>query len=300
MNRVIAASLAAVLSTAPAASAHAAPPSAAPLRQPAGKWAVDYGLAQCSAARTYGTGKDALTFGLRPSPSGSIVRMILLRQRRGSAAVHVPVTTSIAPARKDITALRFATNDGKGELVWIHFDRPDLDALASAGEIAISAARERPNERTLAGQGWSKGGKGWSNAAIDERIALPGVGAVLAALDKCNADLRAHWNVGGVEAGTIATPAKSLQPLNRYFSSDDYPAQALNEKASGASAFTLMVDEKGAPAGCMVEEASGIATLDAQVCALLQERAKFTPALDAAGKPARSTVSGRIRWVMPG
>ena len=267
MNRILAAALALLCAALPA--------HAAPLRQPAGKWVVDYAPSRCHALRAYGTGKDALTFGLRPSPGGTVVRLMLLRPRRGPDAVHVPVTTSITPATARLTALRFATEDRKKEVMWINLDRPVLDALPKAGEIAIA----------------SRGG-------VDERLALPGIGAVLKALDRCNEDLRTHWNAGGVEAGALAKPAASLKPMTRYFSDSDYPSQAIQEGASGATRYVVMVDEKGAVADCMVEETSGIATLDAQVCALIQERAKFTPALDAAGKPARSTYSGRIRWAI--
>lgn len=281
MNRIPAAAAAAALSLAladmcgaPPAQA-APPPDAAPFRQPAGKWVVDYGLTRCTAARAYGAGKDALTFALRPSPGGTVVRLMLVRPGRGPDAVHVPVRTSITPATTKATALRFAAAGGKAEIVWINLDRPALDALSPADAITIRAG-----------------------SALDERIALPGVGAVLKAMDRCNADLRAHWNAGGVEAGALSRPPMSVKPLPRYFSSGDYPAQAMNEGATGATRFTVLVDEKGVAADCMVEEASGIATLDAQVCALLQERAKFVPALDAAGKPARSMMSGRIRWAI--
>ena len=72
----------------------------------------------------------------------------------------------------------------------------------------------------------------------------------------------------------------------------------MDEGATGATRFTLLVDEKGAFADCMVEETSGIATLDAQACALLKRRARFVPALDAAGRPARGMISSRVRWAI--
>jgi protein TonB len=60
-----------------------------------------------------------------------------------------------------------------------------------------------------------------------------------------------------------------------------------------------MVDQTGALQDCLVEGTSGVATLDAMVCIVLRSRAKFHPAIDAQGKPARSVLSTRVKWVMP-
>ena len=60
--------------------------------------------------------------------------------------------------------------------------------------------------------------------------------------------------------------------------------------------MTLLVDETGALKDCTVDETSGIASLDAMGCLVFMERAKFTPARDAAGKPVRSVVSTSITW----
>ena len=55
-------------------------------------------------------------------------------------------------------------------------------------------------------------------------------------------------------------------------------------------------DERGAVADCSITETSGYATIDAQSCAIIQERAKFEPAIDTQGKPTRSSYSQRITW----
>jgi periplasmic protein TonB len=52
----------------------------------------------------------------------------------------------------------------------------------------------------------------------------------------------------------------------------------------------LLINEAGKVAGCDVLTPSGIPALDIMGCQVIRSRAKFTPAVDANGKPVRSTV----------
>jgi hypothetical protein len=249
-------------------------PARALPREPIRNWVVDYGDTHCTASRSYGTDEKPLTFGMRLSASGKIVRLMVVR--RGSVGdprhIKVNVTHSATPIKG--TALRFGSKDRKLDIFWINLERQALDGIAASERIAIR------------GEG------------VEEEFALPQIGAVLAALQTCNEDLRKYWNVEGAPGATaIATPARAAKSLAAYLTDEDYPTQALDEGASGTSRFTLLVDEKGMLKDCTVEETSGIASLDAVGCGLLAQRAKFTPALDAAGKPVRSVVSTAVRWI---
>jgi hypothetical protein len=251
--------------------ASAVPASAAPLRQPVGKWVVDYGETLCSATRTYGDPAKPLTLSFRPSPGGTVVRLALGRSGNAGPPHHFPV--QVNGKAIGASGLRFEpAGKGRRHILWIDFERSDLDLIAAAGEIAV------------AGEG------------LDERFALPGFAKVLAALDTCNADLRSHWNADEAGEARIAEKAASVKPIASYVSDDDYPPQALMERAGGTTAFVLMIDAAGNAADCMVEQTSGIATLDVMSCAIFLERAKFRPALGPDGKPVRSLLSSKITW----
>jgi TonB family protein len=249
----------------------AAPP---PLRQPVKGWQLDYGDTACVAIQRYGTPQAPVTLALRPSPSGKIVRAVIAVPGKSGEPHHFPLTTNIAPAGA-MTGLRFASKDRRTNIVWINYQRAALDSLPRAGELAV-------------------GGEG----IADSRFALPAIAAVLKGLDECDADLRRYWNVDGAGVA-LSKPAEPVRPLPDLFTSDDYPHQAWSEDKQGSSLIMMMVDEKGSLKDCMVEETSGIATLDAMACQVLIQRAKFRPALDAAGKPARSVLTRRITWRMP-
>lgn len=257
-----------LLACAVSSSATAAPV----LRQPTGKWVLDYGETACTVYRNYGSEQSPIVLAFRPSPNGSVVRVSLLRDGGGTTARHFPIWSNILGEAQKTTALRFPSAGGKKETIWINFARSQLEALPQVGELAFAA-----------------------RGLIDERFALPSMSAVLKGLDTCNADLRHHWNIGGVSAvATQATPSKSP---GSWVNNDDYPQQALDEGASGIVQFVLLIDGDGKVRDCMVEETSGVASLDAMACLLLRERAKFKPAVDASGKPVRSSWTNRFRWV---
>jgi TonB family protein len=98
--------------------------------------------------------------------------------------------------------------------------------------------------------------------------------------------------------GTAHGPVPVTNP-GGWFSNDDYPPEALRARLSGPVAFRIDVDAAGAPTGCTVTTSSNAQLLDDATCALMLQRARFNPAVDAAGKPVASSWSNRIRWQVP-
>jgi hypothetical protein len=253
-----------------AALATAAAGAALEPRRPIGPWNLDYGPTACNAIATYGTRDKPITLAFRPSPNATMVRLVVLLPGRGVPAYQFEVKTNITGATVKTNGLRFPGTKGRNDIVWINFTPAELAGLRGAGEIALDGG------------------------PLHDRFALPKIGKVLDGLDACNADLRKYWNVG--EAANLSRPARPKKPLPNYFSDSDYPSQAMQQLDSGASRIMMMIDETGALKDCMVEETSGVATLDAMTCAVLHERARFEPALDAAGKPVRSVLTTRVVW----
>lgn len=265
-------SLAAAMALVAGSAAAAATPAP---RQPTKGWVLDYGETSCIAVRDYGTPADPLSLIMRPSPLGNVLQLIVYRSGRGEVAVHVPVTVTLPNGPIKTTGLRYWDKKGH-EILLISFPRATVDQIKSAANVGIR-----------------------SGVIIDESFAVPAIGRVVQGLDTCDEDLRQHWNVADDGTPKAKTQAHPLASLARYVSDGDYPAQAVDEGGSGISKVTMMIDETGALKDCLVEETSGIASLDAMACVVLMQRAKFRPALDAAGKPMRSILSARIRWVMP-
>lgn len=258
-----------------AAAIMAFPARAAEPHEPVGKWVLDYGETLCSASRTYGTGAKPIRLGIIPSPSGKMYRIVVQKHGKVYNPYHFPVTASFSSTEAKTTALRFASGDRKWDVVWLNVPHDKIEGLGTATKFGIRGEGE-----------------------MNQHFALPGIGAVLKALDKCNADLRNYWNVDATVATAPAQPAIARTSLRDLISEKDFPRQALREGKGGTTGFLLMIDEQGTTKGCMVEETSGIASLDAMACGVLLERAKFSPALDKAGKPMRSVCYNRITWAI--
>ncbi|MGN6820344.1 MAG: energy transducer TonB [Sphingomonas sp.] len=91
------------------------------------------------------------------------------------------------------------------------------------------------------------------------------------------------------------TPAKPLNTAE-WVTADDYPAAVKRKGESGTVAFALSIDANGMVAACEVTLSSRVALLDETTCRLLTERARFTPARDAAGNAVAGTFSSKFHW----
>lgn len=84
-----------------------------------------------------------------------------------------------------------------------------------------------------------------------------------------------------------------------WITSDDYPSRALRDEAQGRVTASWTVNEQGRAENCQIVSSSGNADLDEATCALVLRRARYTPALDASGKPMRTTARQSWKWTIP-
>jgi TonB family protein len=94
-------------------------------------------------------------------------------------------------------------------------------------------------------------------------------------------------------------PVRAQANLAEYIGATDYPAAALVGGEEGPVGFQLSVTPEGRISDCRVTASSGSVLLDETTCRLMTERARFTPARDAAGNPVADVKTARLRWVLP-
>jgi TonB family protein len=143
-----------------------------------------------------------------------------------------------------------------------------------------------------------------------ERLDLGEPAPALARLDPCISRVATAENFPPVapsppppappppRGGSRPEPARA-PALASLFSSDDYPAAAVQAREEGAVGFRLTVGKDGRVAACAVTASSGSTALDSTTCQLLTVRARFRPARDYEGKPTEDSVHGRIVWRLP-
>jgi TonB family protein len=276
----------------------AAPAVAAPLA-PLGKWGVDFGEAHCIAYRSFDTPGKPLMLHIKAPVLGDDLQLSFVTPGKGgdSAGEQLRGTWRIdegVPAK--VTVLKFQSKDGKRNVLMMNLPRSSLaPMLAKPAAMSLQIG-----------------------AILGHAVQIQGLASLIKVLDDCVAGLRQRWNVNdqliadyaarlaapkgtkipAVEPRDGGKPAK-LRSLARLFSSNDYPMQPLMEGDDGTVRAVLLIDEAGKVADCTLTKTSGVAALDAQACAVVRERARYSPALDAAGKPRRDVDTFTVHWVLP-
>lgn len=198
---------------------------------------------------------------------------------------------------------------------WFKRSGPYTMRLVRAGQVRDFAAPPQPHSLGLsrsaeAGRGLlaqlAAGGAvevADSNGALIERVDLGDVGPALAQLGPCMTEAATAANFPPPPPPPpprAARPPSPIVPIHRLFSDGDYPAEAVKARQQGNVRFRLMVNKEGRVEHCRITGSSGSPVLDSATCRLVRARARFTPALDAKGKPAPDTFSAVIAWRLPG
>lgn len=84
-----------------------------------------------------------------------------------------------------------------------------------------------------------------------------------------------------------------------FITMEDYPAAALRAGHSGTVVARYTIGPDGRVLDCAIAQSSGHESLDSTTCILIRRRFRFRPAIDAAGNPAASVYTQRIRWSLP-
>ncbi len=254
------------------AAVAAGSPAAAEPRRPTASWVVNYDDAQCVATRNYGTQDKPLILAFKPSVTGSVVRIMMIR--KGPAFEAEQRSASLRFDDKPPIAVNaLAYGDAKtGQFV----------ATANLPMQTIAANRRAATIN-------------FRGATFNEQLAVSGFAGISAFFDDCLANLRQAWNAGP-HSNRLKQPSRPKQPLRQFFSRGTFPTLALQSGNTGTVGVSLMIDEAGKVRDCMVEETSGFATLDSTSCYVISSRARFEPAVGTDGKSAKSAYFQRIHW----
>jgi TonB family protein len=97
----------------------------------------------------------------------------------------------------------------------------------------------------------------------------------------------------------LPRPARSVGSPATWFTSADYPADAMRNGESGLVRVRFVVGPDGRVRDCKPITPSGSKSLDTTTCNLLTTRARYWPARDAAGRAMSQTGTKRFRWLLP-
>jgi TonB family protein len=240
-------------------------------RQPSEKWIVNFADAQCIASRNYGSDSNPLYLVLKAPATGAALQLGIVRKGSKSTATQADGEIIINNSSSYRTSLlEFGSKGSNQRALLANIPASQLSGLRNATTIQI---RARGSGITTTASRVARGGGG----GADETFAVTQMQSLLRLLDNCTADLRKVWHVWTEEGESPDLKEGAKANLTNIFSADDYPDIALFKEQMGTVVLVLLVDELGKVADCTTVETSGVAALDAQSCAIVKERARFSP-----------------------
>lgn len=234
--------------------------------QPSADWVLYNSDTQCLAGRTYGNSANPITMGVRQALLGDTYELIV--GRKGQPPETVVEGFGDLDFGKTATQRLFMHSGSKAsqtDIYQVRITAPEMEEMRTASDLTLRLR----NGPTIS-------------------FALNGMSDLLSKLTACAASLRSRWNITRNENHRLRTSAKGN--LRSIFSADDYPLQAQASRQSGRVQLLVLIDENGGVAGCDVVLSSGNPLLDGMGCQVIGKRARFTPAIDASGKPVRDSI----------
>jgi hypothetical protein len=98
---------------------------------------------------------------------------------------------------------------------------------------------------------------------------------------------------------SLSRPATPLDSPGNWLRSNDYPPGKAGRGEQAALAFVLLVGADGVPTDCKIPVGFGDEDFKKITCQRLLKRARFAPAINAAGVPIATIYSNTVTWVMP-
>jgi hypothetical protein len=280
--RAIATTLAAL---ALAANAAASAESAETYR-PAGPWAIDYADQSCRLARNFSDGNRTITLAFERFLAGPSLRLGIAGDDLKFGPTAHTLKFRYGPKGRERESQVLFANLSDGRQFHLITNAALLDPLASDDKAADT---DRPKyswriEDELAAARKVDSVTVQGNFGSKFEASLGPMEAPIEALQACAADLMKGWGLDMdrmAHATRLATPTENPQ---RWMSSSDYPREMLAHYRQGVVGLRVIVDENGGVKKCLVDiDKPG--PFELATCNAVEKHARFTPALDAEGKP---------------
>jgi TonB family protein len=251
-------------------------PTLTPLK-PSSPWNVEYADNMCLLQRAFGEPSQQVMLGFKPGILSDQMRVIIVRKGTEKNTIRGNAEISFDGAAP--VTVRFAEGyiEGKGvRAMVVDLEDGDLAPLLKANQMRIHAGKS------------------------DLAFAPNAVAVAMKALEACEKDLLVTWGMSPADVAAMGTLAQHPKSLTAIFTTDDYPGSAIRNNEQGTAGVRFWIGTDGRVSDCQVVEKSGSKTLDDKTCAIIEARARYTPALNKNGEVIRSIGYQRIRWELPG
>lgn len=264
--------------------------------QPAGPWNVHYEEETCKLRRDFVSGEDVIGLEMTKLTLGDGFQFVLIGHpiRSLSTATKFTVQFGTLP---QLTAINHngALTAGK-----LPVAMADFAGIKPIDPVAYKVAFEKgiappgvasPSDEAAVTSITIKHGK----ASLILHTGT--MGKAFAVWRNCADDMVKSW---GVDPRVIKTPSHPSGNPALWLTTNDYPSDALREYKGGLINFRLTIGPDGKPSKCSIQRAINESLFAQTTCKLLMKRARFSPALDAEGKPVASFFISSARFQIGG
>lgn len=294
-NPAIAAVMAALLPF----SSYAAPKD--PVRlAPSSKWNVHYADDSCRMGRSFGEGDQKVTLIADRYQPGDALRL---------SFVGRPVWTS---RNEGTVELRFGPDEAAQEIEFFPALSSDrLPALMLRGNIRIAPRSQAELDDYAAAVEAKRFDFIWPDISPEREAAVTfievkgavrkpfiletgSLGPPLAALRKCTDELLGHWGIDVAKHKSLSRRALPASDPRDWITTNDYPMDLAMSGRRAIVQLRLNIDASGTTTDCKIQQSTRPKEFDEAACKAILRRAKFQPALDAAGGAIASYWVGTV------
>jgi hypothetical protein len=245
-----------------------------PTYRASGSWSLDYGVAGCSASRSFTAG----TSELRVSFTQSYAPMVVNVEIAGGGRLG------------DATQLRLVSGSEAAETARFQRLPAQSESEPTAAGFFLSVETLRSSDQPVELL-FQRGERQLGKAMLADFRSL------IAALRTCQDDLYRGAGIDPAPLRRIAVDASPGSNEARWVTTDDLPEQFRGLARPLTVQTRLTINAEGRVSGCTIATSSGEPLLDLQSCRLLTARARYHPARDAAGQAVPTIASKRVRWL---
>jgi len=255
-------------------------------------WKVDYTGNACHLQRGFGTAEEPVLVQFEQLAPGDYFNFTAAGRPFAGIIDTTRVTLSTGPDGKPIST-RFTLGDmqaGNGQkLTTLFFMGTTLNGHGEGEVRPEPVTTERAAQVTSLTVSW--GGKG-------VQIGTGPLGKALAAMDNCTEGLVKSWGLDPAQQASLSRWPKPLTDPQTWLPRGSYPTDLASEGEQSLVDVRLMIDAAGAVSQCQVVNGFNEPRFAKVTCDKISQRAKFEPALDAAGNPVASYSVRRVMWVV--
>ncbi len=258
-------------------SGQSTPPQDVPLPHK-GPWVAEFEENMCVLSRAYvGAKGKPLRIAFRPLPQGDDMEIITLFP----TSRQIPYSTGkgrieLWPSgdTAEVSVNYYTTVKEKMLITRFQVSNDDVSGLEAAKSIRLVAPR----------------------VSQTYHLSLTGMSKAMTTIRECQDDLVKSWGYDPVSLRSLTRTASPIGAPQSWFVDSDYPSSASMLGISGVSRLRFTVTAAGKVENCKIITGSGSELLDDRGCEVLTRRARYEPALDAAGQAVRSLKSVTINW----